>query len=171
MRTLGKTLLVAALFLAASRARALENTFVVSDTVGHFERLFGVRGRVTAWFGTGNTSTLNFLIAGKANINFRLTENPAGVRYVDQVQIEPLGPSLTGEQAAGYAKFLIADLGRVAGVACTQVRDDQDGINAFLLHSCTEKANPKSPAVDVTTTVQSINGRHIIFTQFQPKKS
>ena len=160
----------AGLLFLSTGAGALENVFLVSDTVAHFERTFGVRGRSTVWFANGTGSTINFYFFNKANVNFRLAEPTPGNRFIDQIQVEPLGGSLTLPQADEYAKFLVDDLSRTGNMACAEVRNDQDGINAFFVHSCRDRANPKTPAVDVSITVQSVGGRNLIFVHFVPEK-
>jgi hypothetical protein len=86
------------------------------------------------------------------------------------VQVEPQGGPLSADQARAYAKYLVDDVSRAGNAACQAVRDDQDGINAFILYTCAEKGKPDASPVEVLTTIQSINGRNTLFVQFSPKK-
>ena len=165
-----RKMLFVGLLLSSVRAGAMENVFILSDTVAHFERAFGVRSRSTAWFANGTGSTINFYFFNKANINFRLAEPTPGNRYIDQIQVEPLGGSLSLPQAKAYAKFLVDDLTQTSNMACAEVRNDEDGINAFFVHSCQDRTNPKLLPVDVTTIVQSVGGRNLIFVRFIPQR-
>jgi hypothetical protein len=164
--TLQRTALLAGLLLTAARASALENVFLVSDSVAYFERAFSVRGRSTAWFVSGGKSTLRYRFPGKGDVSFRLAEQAPGARYIDQVQVEPSGPALTMEQATAFAVYVINDLSRTANAACKQVRDDQDGINAFIIHSCADRAAPAATPMQVSVTIQSAGDRRLIFVEF-----
>jgi hypothetical protein len=169
--TIQRRALLAGFLLLAARVGALENVFLVSDTVGYFERAFAVRGRSTAWFTNAGKSTLRYRFPGKGDVSFRLAEPPAGGRYVDQVQVEPAGGALTMEQAAAFAAYVVNDLSRTANAACSPLRDDQDGLNAFIIHSCADKAAPSAPPLQVSVTIQTVGDRRLIFVEFGPKKN
>jgi hypothetical protein len=49
------------------------------------------------------------------------------------------------------------------------LRDDQDGINAFLTYSCKEKGNP-AVLTEMSVTIQSVGGKNLVFARFSPKK-
>jgi hypothetical protein len=168
MKNLGKAWLLVGLILG-SGAEALDNVSVVSSTVAYFERVFGIRGRTTAWFINGTSSTINYAFPGKGNVNFRLAEPTMGDRYVDQIQVEPEKGVLSGAQAAAYATFLAGELVRSSALSCAPLRDDQDGINAFITYSCKEKGNPAA-LTDVSITIQNVGGRNLVFARFSPKK-
>jgi hypothetical protein len=168
MRNLGKAWLLAGLVLGSS-AEALDNASIVSGTVAYFERVFGVRGRTTAWFVNGPSSTINYAFAGKGNVNFRLAEPTPGDRYVDQVQVEPEKGALTNAQAAAYATFLSGELARTSGLSCALQRNDQDGINAFITYTCKSKGNPAA-LTEMSITIQSVGGKKLVFARFSPKK-
>jgi hypothetical protein len=168
MKNLGRAGLLAGLLLGAG-AGALDNVNIVSGTVAYFERIFGVRGRTTAWFVNGTSSTINYAFAGKGNVNFRLAEPAPGDRYVDQIQVEPERGVLTSAQAAAYATFLAGELARTSGLSCALQRNDQDGINALITYSCKEKGNPAG-LTEMSVTIQSVGGKNLVFARFSPKK-
>jgi phosphoglycolate phosphatase-like HAD superfamily hydrolase len=168
MKNLGKAGLLAGLVLG-SGVEALDNVSVVSGTVAYFERVFGVRGRTSAWFVNGTSSTINYAFPGKGNVNFRLAEPAPGQRYVDQIQVEPEMGVLTSPQAAAYATFLAGELARSSALSCAPLRNDQDGINAFMTYSCKEKGNPAA-LTEMSVTVQSVGGKNLVFARFSPKK-
>jgi hypothetical protein len=168
MRNIGKAWLLAGLVLGSS-AEALDNASVVSGTVAYLERVFGVRGRTTAWFVNGTSSTLNYVFTGKGNVNFRLAEPTPGDRYVDQVQVEPEKGALTNAQAAAYATFLSVELARTSGLSCSPLRNDQDGINAFITYSCKSSGTPAA-LTEMSVTIQSVGGKNLVFARFTPKK-
>ena len=168
MKNLGKAWLLAGLVLGMS-AEALDNVGVVSGTVAYFERVFGVRGRTSAWFVNGTSSTINYAFPGKGNVNFRLAEPAPGDRYVDQIQVEPNQGVLTGDQAAAYAAFLSGELARTSALSCAPVRNDQDGINAFITYACKDKG-ALAPSLELSITIQSVGGKNLVFAHFSPKK-
>jgi hypothetical protein len=168
MKNFGKVWLLAGLVLGAG-AEALDNVNVVSGTVAYFEKVFGVRGRTTAWFVNGTSSTINYAFPGKGNVNFRLAAPAPLDRYVDQIQVEPEKGALTTAQAADYGTFLVNELARQSSLSCVPLRDDQDGINAFLTYSCKEKGNP-AVLTEMSVTIQSVGGKNLVFARFSPKK-
>ena len=83
------------------------------------------------------------------------------------------GAFVTGATVANLTALAAARhrvLARAGQMECVQLRNDQGGINAFIVHSCTERGRPASVPVEVTGTIQSINGRSIIFVGFENKK-
>lgn len=148
-----------------TRAGALENLSVVSDTVNYFEKAFNIRGRVDGWFTDGAGSTLRYSFPGKGAVSFHLAAVP---RHVDKIQVEPLKDALAPEAASAYAKRLVEDWSRSVSTTCRPLRNDDDGMNAFTVYDCVPAGKPAA-AVEVTTTVQTLGGRRLIFVQFAQK--
>jgi hypothetical protein len=148
--------------------RAADNVFVVSETIGALERIYGVRAKTTAWFVQADGSTLNVSFPGKGDVNFHLQQTAPSARLVDQIQVEPMAGALSLPQANAYAAAMAAGMAR-EGWACAPLRNDQDGINAFIIYSCTEKSAPAAPT-EMAVTIQSVGGRNLVFVRFSPKK-